>query len=134
MKYLLDTNICIYLIKKQPEIVINHFVQKKPGDIMVSSVTVAELYFGVAKSSRHNENMIALKEFLQPLVVIDFNEADAAVYGEVRAQLEKKGRPIGSMDIMIAAHAKSRNLILVTNNEKEFKHLSSLKIENWANK
>lgn len=134
MKYLLDTNICIYLIKKQPEIVINHFAQKKPGNIMISSVTVAELYFGVAKSSRQNENMIALKEFLQPLVVIDFNEADAAVYGEVRARLEKKGRPIGSMDMMIAAHAKSRNLILVTNNEKEFKHVSSLKIENWANK
>ncbi len=133
MKYLLDTNICIYLIKNNPEKVIKHFSKKKPGDIFISSITVSELYFGVAKSARQNENLVALKEFLQPLSILEFTEDDAIAYGGLRTQLEQAGTPIGAMDMLIAAHALSRGLVIVTNKEKEFRKVNGLVIENWAN-
>ncbi|NUM62214.1 MAG: type II toxin-antitoxin system VapC family toxin [Ignavibacteriaceae bacterium] len=132
MKYLLDTNICIYIIKKKPESVIKIFSKIKLGDVAISAITIAELYFGLAKSSKPNENTIALQEFLQPLVTLDFNSDDAVVYGRIRAELEANGQMIGAMDLLIAAIALSRELILVTNNEKEFSRIKDLKLENWV--
>lgn len=131
MKYLLDTNICIYIIKKKPESVIKIFSKIKLGDVAISAITIAELYFGLAKSSKPNENTIALQEFLQPLVTLDFNSDDAVVYGRIRAGLEANGQMIGAMDLLIAAIALSRELILVTNNDKEFSRIKDLKLENW---
>ncbi len=132
MKYLLDTNICIYIIKKKPEEVLKRFSKLKPGDVAISAISVAELYYGVAKSSKPNENTIALQEFLQPLVTLDFNSDDAVVYGKIRAELEAKGQMIGAMDLLIASIATSRGLTLVTNNEKEFSRIKDLKLENWV--
>ena len=131
MKYLLDTNICIYLIKKKPESVIKRFTKLKPGSIAISSITLAELYFGSVKSLKPNENMIALQEFISPLIVLDFVDKDAVHYGKIRFDLEKKGKPIGAMDLLIAAIAKSRELVLVTNNIKEFSRIPDIKVENW---
>ena len=132
MKYILDTNICIYIIKKKPEDVIKHFLKMKPDSIAISNITVSELYYGVAKSSRPNENTVALEQFLFPLIEIDFNKIDSIAYGTIRSQLEKEGKLIGAMDLLIASQAISRNLILVTNNEKEFNRIKNLQIENWT--
>lgn len=132
MKYLLDTNICIYIIKKKPEKVIKKFREHKVGDIAISSVTIAELNYGIAKSSKPDENTIALKEFLQPLEIIDFSQEDTEAYGKIRSGLENKGTPIGAMDLLIASQALSRNLMLVTNNENEFKRIKGIRIENWT--
>jgi tRNA(fMet)-specific endonuclease VapC len=132
VKYLLDTNICIYIIKKKPEKILKIFSKLKPGDVAVSSITIAELNFGIAKSSKPNQNTIALQEFLQPLVVLDFNVDDSLMYGKIRADLESKGKMIGAMDLLIASIAMGRNLILVTNNEKEFGRVIDLKVENWV--
>ncbi len=131
MKYLLDTNICIYIIKKNPSKVIEKFRRLKPGSVAISSITVSELYYGVYKSSRQNENMIALQEFLQPLEVLDFCSEDALEYGKIRTQLEEKGKLVGAMDLLIASIAKRNNLILVTNNTKEFTRIPELICENW---
>lgn len=132
MKYLLDTNICIYIIKRKPEKVIKHFLENKPGDIVISSITVAELNYGIQKSSKPDVNTIALKEFLQPLVILDYVQEDAETYGKIRVDLENKGLPIGAMDLLIASQALSRDLILVTNNESEFKRIKGIRIENWT--
>jgi tRNA(fMet)-specific endonuclease VapC len=132
MKYLLDTNICIYIIKNKPRKVINKFLEHKPGDISISCITIAELNYGIEKSGRPDTNKIALNEFLQPLVRIDYLHSDAETYGRIRTNLEKKGTPIGAMDLLIASQAISRDMVLVTNNEREFKRIKGLKIENWA--
>jgi len=132
MKYLLDTNICIYIIKKKPVQVLKRFSKLKPGDVAVSSITIAELYYGVAKSSKPNENTIALQEFLQPMEKLDFDTEDSIVYGRIRTSLESKGKMIGAMDSLIASIALNRDLILVTNNEKEFNRIENLRIENWV--
>ena len=132
MKYLLDTNICIYIIKRKPEKVIKHFLENKPGDIVISSITVAELNYRIQKSSKSDVNTIALKEFLQPLVILDYVQEDAETYGKIRVDLENKGLPIGAMDLLIASQALSRDLILVTNNESEFKRIKGIRIENWT--
>jgi len=132
MKYLLDTNICIYIIKKKPEEVIKRFLKMKPDSIAISSITVSELYYGVAKSSKPNENTIALEQFILPLTVINYNKEDSIAYGKLRAKLEQKGKLIGAMDMLIAAQALSRDLILVTNNEREFKKVEGLSVENWV--
>ena len=132
MKYLLDTNICIYIIKKKPEEVIKRFLKMKPDSIGISSITVSELYYGVAKSSKPNENTIALEQFILPLTVLNFSKEDSIAYGRLRAKLEQKGKLIGAMDMLIAAQALSRDLILVTNNEREFKKIEGLSVENWV--
>ncbi len=132
MKYLLDTNICIYIIKKKPEKVIERFLEYKPGDIVISSITAAELNYGVEKSGKPDVNTVALKEFLQPLIALDYTQDDAETYGKIRAGLERKGTPIGAMDLLIASQSLSRGLILVTNNEKEFKRVKGIRIENWT--
>ena len=132
MRYLLDTNICIYLIKQKPKQVIERFRKHSVGEIGVSSITVSELWYGVAKSKYQRENRQALEQFLLPLVVADFDEDAAAIYGEIRAKLEQAGKPIGAMDMLIAAHAVSLGLVLVSNNEQEFLRVPELIVENWA--
>ena len=130
MKYLLDTNICIYLINERPKKVLAHFKRHSLGDIGISSITASELAFGVAKSAS-SKNSAALEAFLLPLNVVDYDAGAAMIYGDIRAKLEKQGKTIGPLDMLIAASALSRQLILVTNNEKEFRRISKLKVENW---
>jgi len=128
MKYMLDTNICIYLIKQKPEKVLRHFKNHSIGDIGISSITLAELRFGVEKSQQIQNNRQALEEFILPLEIADFDEKAAVRYGAVRAALEKAGTPVGSMDMLIGAHALSLDLTLVTNNVREFKQIKNLKV------
>jgi len=132
MKYLLDTNICIYIIKQHPATVLKKFNAISVGDIGISSVTLSELMYGVEKSQQRKKNMTALEKFLLPLEILYYDDAASLRYGNVRATLEKKGRPIGPLDTMIAAHALSLDCILVTNNKKEFKRVPHLRIEDWA--
>jgi tRNA(fMet)-specific endonuclease VapC len=132
MRYLLDTNICIYLIKKKPRQVLQKFDEHSVGDIGVSAITVSELQYGVSKSQHPARNNQALTRFLLPLVVADFDELAAASYGKIRAVLEVQGKPIGAMDLLIAAHAIRLNTVLVTNNVKEFSRIADLEVVNWA--
>ncbi|MGF1669118.1 MAG: type II toxin-antitoxin system VapC family toxin [Balneolaceae bacterium] len=132
IEYLLDTNIFIYIIKKKPESVFARFRDLVPGTVGLSSITLAEMQYGIEKSSKPVQNQQALNQFLLPLEILDFNSTAAVEYGKIRAALEKKGLPIGSLDMLIAAHAKSMGAVLVTNNLKEFNRVSDLKVENWA--
>ena len=131
MKYMLDTNTCIYLIKNKPLGIVKKLQSLKIEDISISTITLAELEYGVEKSQKREQNKLALAEFLAPVEVLNFNDFAAQKYGEIRTSLENKGKLIGAMDMLIAAHALSLNLILVTNNVREFKRIPSLKIENW---
>jgi tRNA(fMet)-specific endonuclease VapC len=131
MKYILDTNICIYIIKRKPEKVFNRFNELMLGEVGISTITLAELQFGVAKSENPVKNQSALNKFLVPFEIVDFDFAATLEYGKIRSQLEKQGQPIGSLDTLIAAHARSLNLVLVTNNVREFSRIENLKIENW---
>ncbi len=132
MKYMLDTNICIYIIKQKPSRVLKRFKKYSPGDILVSSITIAELRYGAEKSLHVKQNLDALNGFMIPLEIVPFDERAADEYGKVRARLEKAGQPIGSMDMLIGSHALSLGLAIVTNNTKEFKRIKSLKVENWS--
>lgn len=132
MRFLLDTNICIYIIKQTPLSVFKKFKKLELGDIGLSSVTVAELYYGVAKSQHKEKNNLALENFLLPLEIVSFDEQAAVCYGDLRTQLENIGQPIGPLDLMIAAQAKSMGVVLVTNNLKEFNKIAGLKVENWV--
>jgi len=132
VSWLLDTNICIYLIKMQPQRVLARLRALDITSVAVSSITVAELQYGVAKSARAEQNALALASFLAPLSVRAFDDAAAATYGTVRAKLERAGTPIGSMDLLIAAHALTLNGTLVTNNVREFGRVEGLRLENWA--
>ena len=132
MKYLLDTNTCIYIINKKPPLVVKRIRSKRPEDVAVSTVTIAELEYGVYRSREIDQNRIALLEFLVPFTILDFDQSAAATYGSIRASLESIGTPIGPMDILIAAQATSQSLILVTNNEREFRRVEGLQIENWT--
>ena len=132
MKVLLDTNMCIYIIKRQPPAVLERFTGFAVGDVGISVITLAELEYGVSKSRDAKRNRYALKQFIAPLEVVRFEQGAAVIYGIIRAQLEQEGQPIGSMDLLIAAHARSLNVRLVTNNESEFKRVPGLRIENWV--
>ncbi len=132
MNYLLDTNICIYIIKKKPKIVLEKFRSFALGSICISTITLAELQYGIRKSSAPDKNLMALNQFITPLEVIEFDYNATIHYGIIRANLEKKGTPIGPLDTLIGAHALSLGLTLVTNNVKEFKRIEGLKIENWT--
>jgi tRNA(fMet)-specific endonuclease VapC len=132
MKLLLDTNICIYIIKKRPPTVLQHFLEYQVGDIGISSITLAELRYGVAKSDHRQKNAKALEEFIIPLEILPFDEAAALAYGDIRTMLEKTGTPVGSMDMLIAAHALSLGLLLVTNNPREFNRIQGLMLANWV--
>jgi tRNA(fMet)-specific endonuclease VapC len=128
---LLDTNICIYIINTKPPEVLMRFRQYRIGDIGVSSIVLAELAFGVAKSGSAR-NQSALDMFLAPLEILPFDADAGRMYGSVRANLELKGHPIGALDTMIAAHALSIGAVLVTNNTREFERVDGLLLENWV--
>ncbi len=134
MRFMLDTNICIYLIKQRPQPLLDRFGSYPVGDIGISVITLAELQYGVSKSSQPRRNQEALEQFIAPLEVADFGRQATVAYGKVRAALEKRGRPIGAMDLLIAAHALSLGVRLVTNNEKEFRHVPGLRVENWVSR
>jgi tRNA(fMet)-specific endonuclease VapC len=132
MKLLLDTNICMYIIKQKPAAVLKRFLEHQVGDIGISSITLSELRYGVAKSAHREKNAKALNEFIIPLEVVSYDEAAAHAYGNIRASLEKAGTPIGSMDMLIAAHAVSLGIPLVTNNTREFLPISPLNVIDWT--
>jgi tRNA(fMet)-specific endonuclease VapC len=132
MKYLLDTDVCIYFINKRPSSVLEKLHACRAGEVGVSAVTVAELRYGASKSQRARQNHEALDLFLAPLEMAAFDEAAAVAYGDIRSQLEKAGDPIGPLDMLIAAQAKSLNVVLVTNNVREFRKVKGLKIEAWS--
>ena len=132
MKYMLDTNICIYIIKEKPQKVIDKFHTLNIGDICISSITLAELEYGVEKSNYTERNRLALAGFLSSIEILSFSEKAASEYGKIRASLERKGDIIGAYDLMIGAHALSAKITLVTNNIKEFKRIPSLSLQNWT--
>jgi tRNA(fMet)-specific endonuclease VapC len=128
---LLDTNICIHVINAKPPAVLERFRQHRMGEIGLCSVVAAELAYGVAKSGSAR-NRQALEMFLAPLIILPFDEAALWAYGDLRAELERKGTPIGALDTMIAAHALSQQSTLVTNNTREFARIPGLALENWV--
>ncbi|MBS3966183.1 MAG: type II toxin-antitoxin system VapC family toxin [Truepera sp.] len=132
MIYLLDTNICIYLMKRQLEHLVQRFEKEHPDNLGLSSITVAELKFGMEKSARVELNLVALDYFIAPLHIFDFGVDAAGVYGRLWAGLERQGTPIGPLDTLIAAHALSLGATLVTNNLSEFGRIPDLKLEQWV--
>lgn len=132
MRYMLDTNICIYAIKHKPEQVFMRLQEHDPAEICISSVTYAELVHGVEKSKAIEKNRLALALLLANIEIMSFDSLAAESYGKVRADLEKMGTPIGPLDMMIAGHAKALDYTVVTNNTKEFERVKGLKLENWV--
>lgn len=136
MNYLLDTNICIYIIKKSPEKVIKKLEAliraEDKNEIYLSSITVSEIYYGVEKSAQADKNREALKGFLTPFQVVNFDQRSAEMFGQVRSNLEKNGTVIGPYDLQIASVALAHNFILVTNNTKEFERVEGLQLEKWV--
>ena len=130
--YMLDTDICSYIIRERPIEVFEHFETLKMDQICISVVTYAELIYGVEYSSSKKRNRSIVDEFVKHLSIIDWDKKAAEHYGNIREFLQVKGNVIGAMDMMIAAHARSQKIILVTNNEKHFKRVPKLKVENWA--
>lgn len=131
MKYLFDTNIFIYILNNKYKKILDRVENEGIENICISALTIAELEFGIQKSKYKEKNRRALIEFLLPFKIIDFNQNDAFEYGKNRNLLQLKGNLIGNMDLLIASQALSRELILVTNNENEFKRLENIKLENW---
>lgn len=132
MRYMLDTNICIFIIKHKPEKVFNKLMEHEPEEICISAVTYAELMHGVEKSKSVEKNRAVLTQLLSNIEVLPFDDNAAEEYGMIRADLEKKGTPIGPLDTMIAGHARSLDYTLVTNNTREFKRVENLVVEDWA--
>jgi tRNA(fMet)-specific endonuclease VapC len=130
MMYLLDTNVCIFMMKQMPGVV-ERFRRAQSGGIVISSITLAELEFGVSNSKSYERNRNALLAFSTLVEILPFDIPASAEYGKIRAILEKAGTPIGALDTLIAAHAKSRGLTLVTNNTREFRRVGGLVIEDW---
>lgn len=128
---MLDTNTCIAIIKRQPEVAIKRLRGKSIGQIGLSSIAVSELTYGVQVSARPEQDFQALQEFLLPLEIAAYDEACAYQYGQLRAELKRKGRPIGSLDTLIAAHALALDIVLVTNNTAEFSQVPDLRLEDW---
>ena len=131
MRFMLDTNICIYAIKHRPQAVVAALRQNASAGLGVSAITVAELEFGVANSGSVR-NAAALQQFLEPLSIADFDRVAARTYGRVRAHLEAAGTPIGPLDTQIAAHALALDVTLVSNNLSEFARVPGLRLVNWA--
>ena len=131
MAYILDTDTCIMLIRGRSPSSLTRLKQCQVGTVGISSITLAELQYGVAKSLEPSRNQAALLEFCAPLNILDFGLSASSAYGEIRSKLESKGNSIGPLDTLIAAHALSISATLVTNNEKEFRKITGLKVENW---
>ncbi len=132
MKYMLDTNIIAYAKNNRPAQVLERLKQQDPEDICISSITMAELEFGVYHSAKPEQNQVALMLFLSRIQIVPFDVDAAIEYGVIRADLTRKGTLIGANDLLIAAHAKALGLTLVTNNTREFERVEGLKLENWA--
>ena len=132
MKYMLDTNICIYAIKNKPPQVLMKFQEHLKDGLCISDITLAELEHGVEKSMYPEKNAVALIQFLSVLDILPFDNLAAVEYGKICADLQKRGVPIGTMDMLIAGHARSEGIVLVTNNVREFERVPELKLENWA--
>ncbi len=134
MAWLLDTNICIYLINRKPghEAVLQHLEGRRYGQILISTITLAELHFGIAKSAQRSRNEEKVVSFLQRFEIIDFDGNAAAVYGILRTELEKSGKAMGPLDTLIAAHALASRSTLVTDNLREFRRVRGLKMVNWT--
>ena len=132
MTFMLDTDICIYTIKRKPIRVLNRLEKCQPGMVVMSAITFAELINGARKSQRVEDNLRRLNALSELIEVLPFDKDAALAYGEVRSNLEKRGLVIGGNDLFIAAHALSLNVTLVTNNEREFSRVDGLKIENWV--
>lgn len=132
MTYMLDTNICIYAMKKKPEKVLQRLKEELDNGVCISSITLAELEYGMKNSSNPLKNEQSLLRFLAPLSILPFGPAAASEYGEIRAYLQSRGTLIGPLDMLIAGHARAEKMILVTNNVREFERVPELEIENWA--
>ena len=132
MMYMLDTDICIYTIKRKPAQVLKHLQSLQAGMVLMSSITFAELMNGAKKSNYVEDNIRRLEALSEIIEVVPFDKDAAIHYGNIRSDLEKRGMIIGGNDLLIAAHAVSRNLVLVTNNTREFSRVNGLQIENWA--
>jgi tRNA(fMet)-specific endonuclease VapC len=132
VKYLLDTSICVFIIRKKSPIALQRLQQHPIGEVGISTITLAELRYGADKSQNPPKNHAALLAFVAPLEVVDFDALAAERYGNIRADLEKRGLPIGALDTLIAAHAQSLGLTVVTNNVGEFTRVSGLAVEDWT--
>ena len=132
IRFLLDTSICIELIRGRAPVVLARFRHRKIGTIGISAITLAELRYGVAKSSDPPQNTVALAHFCAPLEIFPFEHEVASIYGDIRAALERAGTPIGPLDTLIAAHALALGAAVVTNNEREFRRVPGLRVENWT--
>lgn len=132
MTYMLDTNICIYIMKNRPAEVLERFKKELNNGICISSITLAELEYGMKNSANPAKNEQSLLKFLLPLSILPFGSSAASEYGEIRTYLQKRGPLIGPLDMLIAGHARAERSILVTNNVREFMRVPGLKIENWA--
>ena len=130
--YLLDTNICIYAIKKKPILVLEQIKEKSKFGIYISALTVAELEYGIENSAKIEENRVSLLKYLSLFKILSFDDRDAIPYGKLKAKLRKDGQIIGPIDMLLAAQALSKDLIFVTNNIKEFRRIENLKLENWV--
>ena len=131
-RYMLDTNICIYIAKHQPPEVKARFERLKPGQLVMSAITYGELYYGANKSNQRTRALAQLDELVQDIPVEDLTSAASKAYGEIRATLEMQGRAIGNNDLWIGAHAKALDVTLATNNKREFKRIAGLSVENWT--
>ena len=131
LNYLMDTDVCVNLIRSKEDSLIRKVCAQELEQISVSAITVAELEYGAAKSSRPEQNRLALTQFFEPLRIRDFDARVAHHYGNIRAELERKGERIGAMDMLIAAHALADNLVLITNNYREFGRIEGLSTESW---
>jgi tRNA(fMet)-specific endonuclease VapC len=132
MKWMLDTDTCIAIIKGKPASVLKKLRGKSVGQVGISSITLGELAFGAAKSGRRDEAQAALAEFLLALEIASFDSDSAASYGQLRASLEKRGTPVGPLDTLIGAHALALDVILVTHNTREFSRIDTLRLEDWT--
>lgn len=130
-RFMLDTNICIYIQRQRPPEVLARFQKLKPGETVISLITWGELLYGAEKSRQRSRVLLVLEEFSSMIPVLSMSAEVGRTYGAIRAALEAKGQPIGGNDLWIAAHAKSAGLTVVTNNEREFKRVPGLKVQNW---
>jgi tRNA(fMet)-specific endonuclease VapC len=130
--YLLDTNICIYFIKERPSLVVDRVKAHQPYEIKISAITVAELEYGVQKSRDPEKNSNVLVKFLSSFEILPFDDIDAEAYGRIRAHLERSGQLIGPLDMQIAAQGVSKNLVVVTNNIREFMRVPRIELQDWS--
>jgi tRNA(fMet)-specific endonuclease VapC len=131
LRYLLDTDICIYVMKSRPPHLRARF-NGVEGQLAISSITLAELNYGAENSARPTDNLLVIEQFAARMAVLPFAEKAAAHYGQIRAELKRAGQPVGPFDMLMGAHARSEGLVLVTNNLREFQKISGLRVENWV--